>query len=394
MSNVSPQLMQRIRQDVQSMHAYAIQDSVGMVKLDAMEKEADARLPGREERRHAFNEMLRRHVMGLDYNPSPLVDKALSASSAWMLLTSPAYFLTNATQPFVMSLPTLAGKHGYGKSFAAMSKAYNDIFPLLKDGQLTQDDYSKMPADVRSVIEALADRGRIDITLEQDLGNWRSTEDSKLQSLGWAMGKLRGVTQINVLDTLGLISASFGDWEGVPGGDHVELTEKAAGRHLSLQFKDDVLVGCNSVGWTDHVGVMRGLVEGRVPLGEWKDRLMADPTQLMHAYLASAQAQGQWSGAASRVDAGTAQGLNRDADLRAAGGLAVPGAGRQPGEVAGPAATAAGVGCLNFAPLVLNRYLGQRRANTRSRDTLFSLPWCGSFKPVRARRLPGSGSVW
>ena len=37
MSHVSPQLMQRIRQDVQSMHAYAIQDSAGMVKLDAME---------------------------------------------------------------------------------------------------------------------------------------------------------------------------------------------------------------------------------------------------------------------------------------------------------------------------------------------------------------------
>ncbi len=34
---VNPTLMQRIRQDVQSMHAYAIQDSVGMVKLDAME---------------------------------------------------------------------------------------------------------------------------------------------------------------------------------------------------------------------------------------------------------------------------------------------------------------------------------------------------------------------
>lgn len=34
---VSPPLMQRIRQDVQSMHAYAIQDSAGMVKLDAME---------------------------------------------------------------------------------------------------------------------------------------------------------------------------------------------------------------------------------------------------------------------------------------------------------------------------------------------------------------------
>ncbi len=34
---LSPALKKRIRQDVQSMHAYAIQDSVGMVKLDAME---------------------------------------------------------------------------------------------------------------------------------------------------------------------------------------------------------------------------------------------------------------------------------------------------------------------------------------------------------------------
>jgi histidinol-phosphate aminotransferase len=37
MSSVNPMLMLRIRQDVQSMHAYAVQDSAGMVKLDAME---------------------------------------------------------------------------------------------------------------------------------------------------------------------------------------------------------------------------------------------------------------------------------------------------------------------------------------------------------------------
>ena len=111
---------------------------------------------------------------------------------------------------------------------------------------------------------------------------------------------LKGVTQINVLDTLGLISSSFGNWEGVPaaeGGDHAELTDKAAGRHLSLQFKGDVLVGCNSVGWTNHVGVMRGLVEGQIKLGPWKEHLQRDPTKLMEAYRASAQAQGAWTGA-------------------------------------------------------------------------------------------------
>jgi NADPH-dependent 2,4-dienoyl-CoA reductase/sulfur reductase-like enzyme len=108
---------------------------------------------------------------------------------------------------------------------------------------------------------------------------------------------LKGVTQINVLDTLGLISTSFGDWQGRPGGEHVELTDVAAGRHLSLQFQGDVLVGCNSVGWTEHVGVMRGLVEGQVKLGAWKEVLKKDPTQLMEAYLGAAQGQQEWSGA-------------------------------------------------------------------------------------------------
>ena len=110
--------------------------------------------------------------------------------------------------------------------------------------------------------------------------------------------QLRGVTQINVLDTLGMISTSFGDWQGRPGGEHVELTDTASGRHLSLQFQGDVLVGCNSVGWTDHVGAMRGLVEGQIHLGRWKDKLKQDPTQLMAAYIGSAQAQNEWSGAA------------------------------------------------------------------------------------------------
>ena len=103
---------------------------------------------------------------------------------------------------------------------------------------------------------------------------------------------LKGVTQINVLDTLGMISASFGKWDGVPGGEQAELVDRDAGKLLSLQFSGDKLVGCNSVGWTDHVGVMRGLVEGEVKLSaDWKQRLMQDPTLLMEAYLANAQAQ-------------------------------------------------------------------------------------------------------
>src|SRR5512140_302486 len=67
--------------------------------------------------------------------------------------------------------------------------------------------------------------------------------------------RLVAVTQINVLDTLGLVSASFGRWEGVPGGQGVELTDEGRFRYLSLQFDGDVLVGANAVGFTEHVGI-------------------------------------------------------------------------------------------------------------------------------------------
>ncbi|MBP6898673.1 MAG: NAD(P)/FAD-dependent oxidoreductase [Burkholderiaceae bacterium] len=121
-----------------------------------------------------------------------------------------------------------------------------------------------------------------------------AAEQARVAALNMAgqRAELKGVTQINVLDTLGLISASFGQWQGLPGGEQVELTDRANHRHISLQFKGDRLVGCNAIGFTEHVGVMRGLVEGEVRLKpEWKARLLADPTQLMPAYLASAQAQ-------------------------------------------------------------------------------------------------------
>ena len=101
-----------------------------------------------------------------------------------------------------------------------------------------------------------------------------------------------GSLAINVLDTLGMISTSFGHWQGVAkeqGGAGVELVDEANYRYLSLQFRDDVLIGATSIGWTDHVGALRGLVQTQAPLGEWKDRLLADPTCFMAAYLATAQ---------------------------------------------------------------------------------------------------------
>jgi NAD(P)H-nitrite reductase large subunit len=105
---------------------------------------------------------------------------------------------------------------------------------------------------------------------------------------------LKCVTQINVLDTLGLISSSFGNWEGVAGGDHAERQDERNFRFIRLEFDGDALVGANTIGLTEHVGVIRGLIQSRVPLGHWKNQLMADPLTLSEAYLSSAQAQASW----------------------------------------------------------------------------------------------------
>ncbi|MCB1802390.1 MAG: NAD(P)/FAD-dependent oxidoreductase [Gammaproteobacteria bacterium] len=98
-----------------------------------------------------------------------------------------------------------------------------------------------------------------------------------------------GSVNMNVLDTLGLLSCSFGLWEGVDGGDQAELYAPDDWRYLSLQFDGERLIGANAVGLSQHVGVLRGLIQRRTQLGAWKQRLMQDPTRIMEAYLATTE---------------------------------------------------------------------------------------------------------
>ncbi len=99
----------------------------------------------------------------------------------------------------------------------------------------------------------------------------------------------QGSLNMNVLDTLGLISHSFGLWMGVESGDSCELFSPDDYRYLNLQFDGDVLVGASCTGMTQHIGVLRGLIESRISLGEWKQRLLKQPTAFVEAYMACTQ---------------------------------------------------------------------------------------------------------
>jgi len=98
-----------------------------------------------------------------------------------------------------------------------------------------------------------------------------------------------GSLGMNVLDSIGLISTSYGQWQGNERGDGAQLLDESRYKYIKLQFEEDRLIGAITLGFTEHVGVLRGLIQSRVKLGEWKQRLIRDPSRMMEAYLANTQ---------------------------------------------------------------------------------------------------------
>ncbi len=117
-----------------------------------------------------------------------------------------------------------------------------------------------------------------------------AVEQARIAALNMAGRPVRsqGSFVFNVLTTLGLAASSFGEWQGVPGGESAEVLDESRFRYMKLQFDGDALVGANCVGFSEHVGALRGLIERRRRLGKWKQRLLDDPAQIMHAYLSAA----------------------------------------------------------------------------------------------------------
>ncbi len=118
-----------------------------------------------------------------------------------------------------------------------------------------------------------------------------ASEHGRIAALNMAgqASRYRGSLSMNVLATLGLVSSSYGLWMGVDGGERAVAVDKDSFKYLRLEFEEDRLVGALALGLTQHVGVLRGLIQTRVGLGAWKDRLLADPHGVMSAYLECTQ---------------------------------------------------------------------------------------------------------
>ena len=118
-----------------------------------------------------------------------------------------------------------------------------------------------------------------------------AVEHGRIAALNMAGAEtpFRGSLSMNVLNTLGLVSSSFGLWMGAEGGERSTAVDETRSRYLRLEFEDDRIVGALALGLTQHVGVLRGLIQTRVRLGSWMEKLRTDPTLVMNAYLECTQ---------------------------------------------------------------------------------------------------------
>lgn len=196
-----------------------------------MQKEAAG---NRKEAYPYLNEIMAREAQALQIRDRSLLDAANRMTGNWFLTFSPSFYFQQATQTLVLSHPWLAGKYGSGKSLAKIYDAYKDIMPLVKGTNLRDHiDFSKAPADVREMLDVMVRRGRINIGVDSELYNYRSTSSNPVtQTYDKVTNKLRGT--INRIEALNRSVAAIAAYR-------LEMAKPGGTKESALKAADDVI---------------------------------------------------------------------------------------------------------------------------------------------------------
>jgi hypothetical protein len=170
-----------------------------MNNLHAMYKESGRAKGGysSDELRNVYNNVRDRMALDFQYNRAPVASFLTRMSSIWHLGVAPSYILTNMTQPFMISVPQLAGRFGMRRTFGEMRRAWVDSvamirgardgkFASLKDVQFDKNSI-RNPGEL-DLINSLLDMGKLDIA--QNI-------DTELVASGTNPTLLRGIKVFN-----------------------------------------------------------------------------------------------------------------------------------------------------------------------------------------------------
>ncbi len=194
-------------------HATALEDGLKEMKeaLDAGRHDKTKQYA----RTAIFNEVLKRVEGDNGFQQggamAPVVKRLLSASFTDKL-GSPAYSIINAMQPVMITMPYLSGRHGVGRTFAAMGKAYADLNAgavlkkgvketgrkfAAKEGQadFLGDMIRALSADEKAMIQSHLDVGTIDANAGMEITNLVRDYSGIGGKADAVLGYLEGVTR-------------------------------------------------------------------------------------------------------------------------------------------------------------------------------------------------------
>lgn len=189
------------------------------------------------EKSEAFVEIMKRYADSMHYegdNWNTAVAAITRGVSVWMLATSPMYYLQNMTQPVMMSVPYMTGRHGWNESMGQLIRAYSQMAGIFKGSRATeQARFDNVPADVRTAINELVNRGRIDIGMETELGRVKLEDDTPVKrGLNRADDLLRVTAQkMEVINRVSTAMAAF----------RLELA-RTGDRQKAIDYADEVIL--------------------------------------------------------------------------------------------------------------------------------------------------------
>lgn len=170
--------------------------------------------PDREAKQEVYNSIVGHYMAGLQPQPqNTLADKLTGFSSGWMLLFSPSYYIQQALQNLMLTMPAVAARYGYSDTYAAFKKAYAEVAKAWVDtGATGQLNIDLIDEKYRPLAIFISESGALDVGLDREMGSLTADSGgSNSKPFEKAINFLRGTTR--KIEAINRLSAAIAVYE-------------------------------------------------------------------------------------------------------------------------------------------------------------------------------------
>jgi hypothetical protein len=194
---------------------------------------------------HIHREMEKRLALDMTYHKTPIQDAVASMSWLYHLGVSPSFMLINATQPWLITAPVLASRHGMARALGALGTASTDAVRILsaarwKDGKWDAwagIDENTLPNTAhgnveRKMLRELMQKGILDEGQQHDLNQYAADSSRALTKFNRVMGWT--TQQVELVNRMTSALAAFR--LAYNGGNYEAATQAAYDTTMDTQF--------------------------------------------------------------------------------------------------------------------------------------------------------------